>query len=252
MATERVTFTGATGAELSGSLEMPSGPVRACALFAHCFTCSSDVFAAARIARGLAEHGIAVLRFDFTGLGRSDGDFAETTFSSNVDDLVAAAEFMRSRLEGPAILIGHSLGGAAVLQAATRIAESRAVCTIGAPADPEHVRLLLGEGQDEIRERGEATVDIGGRPFTVRREFLADLERQPGAAAAAELGRALLIFHSPTDTVVGIGNARALYEAARHPKSFVALDGADHLLTRRSDAEFVAAVLAAWAERYID
>ncbi len=251
MPQERVLFPGHNGVQLSGRLETPDGDIRACAMFAHCFTCSKDVFAATRISRGLAQRGYAVLRFDFAGLGQSDGEFEDTNFSSNVADLLAAAAFMRDRAEAPALLIGHSLGGAAVLRAAPEIPECRAVCTVGAPSEPDHVRALLSEGEAALREHGEATIDLGGRPMTVRQQLIDDLNSQSGADAAAKLKRALLVFHSPIDATVGIDNAEAIYKAARHPKSFVSLDGADHLLTNRADAEFVADVLAAWAQRYV-
>ncbi len=248
---ERLVFSGHQGQRLSGLLEHPPDTADACAVFAHCFTCSKDSLAAARISRGLARHGIAVLRFDFTGIGLSGGDFSETTLSTNVDDLVAAAAYMRERFASPCLLVGHSLGGTAALMAATRIDGIRAVATIGAPAEPEHVRRLLTEVEPELERTGEATVIVGGQPFRITRNFLDDLERQSGTGAAAELGAALLIFHSPDDVVVEIDNAAQLFKAARHPRSFVALDGADHLLTRRADAEFVANVLATWARRYV-
>jgi putative redox protein len=204
-----------------------------------------------RISRGLAERGIAVLRFDFTGLGASDGEFANTNFSSNVADLAAAAEFLRRSLVAPQILIGHSLGGAAVLAAAARVPEARAVCTIGAPADPSHVRRLLSQSAEQIADHGEAEVAIGGRSFRIRRQFLEDLEEQNLSERIRSLDKALLVLHSPADTVVGIDNARRIFETARHPKSFVSLDGADHLLSSRADASYVATLVSAWAERYL-
>jgi uncharacterized OsmC-like protein/pimeloyl-ACP methyl ester carboxylesterase len=221
-------------------------------LFAHCFTCGKDIHAAKRIADGLTALGIAVLRFDFTGLGSSEGEFANTTFSSNVADLVAAADHLRKTMSAPAILIGHSLGGAAVLAAAGDIPEARAVATIGAPFDPAHVRGLLGEHEAAIREQGEVTVMLGGRPFRVRRELLDDVAEHNLTKHIAALRKALLVFHSPTDDVVSIDNASHIFLAAKHPKSFVSLSGADHLLSRRSDAGYVANVIAAWAERYLD
>lgn len=248
---EKVTFQGAAGEQLAGRLDLPTGRVRACVLFAHCFTCSKDLPAVTRISRALAARGFAVLRFDFTGLGGSEGEFANTNFSSNVQDLVAAAGFLRQRLEAPELLVGHSLGGAAVLVAAHEIPECRAVATIGAPADPGHVRHLLSGRLEEIEERGEADVELAGRTFTLRKQFLDDLERQEHEHLIGRLGRALLVFHAPTDEVVGIDNARRIFEAARHPKSFVSLDDADHLLTGRRDAEYVSEVLAAWASRYL-
>jgi putative redox protein len=249
--TERIDFTGALGQRLAGRLHRPAGPVRAYALFAHCFTCSKDLKTAVRISSALAEHGIATLRFDFTGLGESEGDFADTNFSSNIEDLVKAADMLRERFDAPAVLIGHSLGGAAVLAAAQEIPEAKAVATIGAPADPAHVRHLLGPHKPTIDERGEAEVILAGRQFRIRKQFLDDLEAQKPKQRLARLDRALLLFHAPGDEIVGIDNARQIYEAARHPKSFVSLEGADHLLTREGDAEYVAIVLAAWAHRYI-
>ena len=247
----RIEFEGASGHRLAARLDSPSGSPRAYALFAHCFTCSKDIHAASRISRGLAERGIAVLRFDFTGLGSSEGEFANTNFSSNVADLAAAAEFLRRSLRAPEILIGHSLGGAAVLAATEQVPEARAVCTIGAPADPSHVRHLFSDSAEQIADRGEAEVTIGGRSFRIQQQFLEDLEEQNLSRRIRALGKALLVLHSPTDTVVGIDNARRIFEVARHPKSFVALDGADHLLSSRLDASYVATIVSAWAERYL-
>ncbi|MFW6204198.1 MAG: alpha/beta fold hydrolase [Actinomycetota bacterium] len=248
---QKVTFAGTGGEALAGRLDLPDGPVRAVALFAHCFTCGKDIVAASRISRALTERGISVLRFDFTGLGESDGEFANATFSSNVDDLVRAADHLRATAAAPTLLVGHSLGGAAVLAAAHRIPEVRAVATIGAPADPAHVSGLFDQQRDDIETDGEATVTLAGRPFQVRREFLADIASQPQQARIAKLGRALLVLHASGDEIVGIDNARIIYEAARHPKSFVSLDDADHLLSRRGDAEYAAAMIAAWADRYL-
>ncbi len=248
---ERLIFPGAAGQSLAAALEMPMAPPRAYALFAHCFTCSKDVFAAARIAGGLAERGIAVLRFDFTGLGHSEGEFANTNFSSNVDDLVAAADHLRARDAAPKLLVGHSLGGAAVLAAADRIPEALAVATIAAPAEPAHVRRLLAEDAATVEREGAATVTIAGQRFRITRQFLEDIDGHRLADKIRALGKALLIFHSPRDPVVGIENAGAIFQAARHPKSFVSLADADHLLTKRADAAYVAEVLAAWASRYI-
>jgi putative redox protein len=249
---ERVDFEGTTGARLAARLDLPPvGEPRAYALFAHCFTCSKDVHAAARISRGLAGHGLGVLRFDFTGLGSSEGDFANTHFSSNVEDLLAAADWLRRERRAPRLLIGHSLGGAAVLAAAGRVDECVGVATINAPADPGHVTHLLEPAIPEIEERGEAEVKLAGRSFRIRREFLEDVAEQRLSGAIASLGRALLVLHAPRDETVGVDNARRIFEAAKHPKSFVALDGADHLLTRREDAAWAAGVLATWVERYL-
>ena len=237
---------------MAGRLDLPDGQTRALALFAHCFTCSKDVLAASRIANALTGFGIAVLRFDFTGLGGSGGDFANTNFTSNVADLVNAADYLRGTHTAPTILIGHSLGGAAVLAAAEHIPEVRAVATIGAPADTEHLVQLLAGSRQEIEEAGEAEICLAARTFKIRRQFLEDISHQPQADRIGRLDAALLVMHSPTDETVGIDNARSIFDAARHPKSFVSLDGADHLLTQALDARFAASVLAAWASRYLD
>lgn len=251
---ERVTFPGALGATLAGRLdtpaEQPGKPPVGRALLAHCFTCGKDIAAASRIARSLNSKGWAVLRFDFTGLGHSEGEFASTNFSSNTQDLVAAAEWMAGRDLAPDVLIGHSLGGAAVLAAADQIDSCRAVCTIGAPADPAHVEHLLGPGTSEIEAKGEACLTLAGREFTIRKQFLDDIRGQPQRDRIAALRKPLLVMHSPRDTTVGIENAAAIFEAAKHPKSFVSLDGADHLLTSADDAAFAADIIAAWARRY--
>ncbi|MFI6541305.1 alpha/beta fold hydrolase [Nonomuraea sp. NPDC050547] len=248
----KVLFPGSGGEPLAGRLELPAGPVVATALFAHCFTCGKDSVAASRISRGLAARGVAVLRFDFTGLGQSGGDFANTTFTSNVGDLVCAAGHLRETIGAPGILIGHSLGGAAVLAAAELIPEARAVVTIGAPAGTTHVEHLLGSSRAEIEASGVAEVVLAGRPFRISKEFLSDIRRQDQHERIAGLRRALLVMHAPQDELVGVENARLIYDAARHPKSFVSLDGADHLLTDRRDAAYVADVLAAWAGRYLE
>ena len=251
MRSERWQFTGQNGQNLAARLDLPDGPPLATALFAHCFTCGKDVVAASRIAAGLAVRGIATLRFDFTGLGSSDGDFANTNFSSNLQDLMAAADAMRTRGMAPRLLIGHSLGGAAVLAAAASIPEARAVATIGAPFDPGHVLHLLTTQLPEIEARGEAVVSLGGRPFTIKRQFVDDLRAHDPAASIHHLGKALLVMHAPTDATVGIDNARQIFDAARHPKSFISLPGASHLLDNRTDAEYAATMLAAWSSRYI-
>ena len=245
-------FAGAEGATLSARLELTAdGEPRAFALFAHCFTCSKDLHAVVRIARALAARGIAVLRFDFTGLGESEGDFAATGFSSNVADLLAAARFLEERYRAPELLVGHSLGGAAVLCAASELESVKAVATIAAPSDPAHVLRLLAGSRDEIERDGEAEVRLAGRSFRIKKEFLDDVAKGSSEEAIRSLGASLLIFHSPTDEVVGIENAERIYRAARHPKSFVSLDGADHLLTDPEDALYVGRVLAAWADRYL-
>ncbi|MGW6445614.1 alpha/beta hydrolase family protein [Lentzea sp. NPDC055074] len=251
MDNRKAVFAGIDGQALAGRLELPAGDVTATAVFAHCFTCGKDSVAASRISRRLAERGVAVLRFDFTGLGQSDGDFANTTFTSNVDDLVCAANHLRDTIGAPSVLIGHSLGGAAVLAAAHQIPEVRAVVTIGAPFDTSHVEHLLGPAKEKIEAHGVAEVLLAGRPFRISDGFLRDINEQNQTACIADLGRALLVMHSPQDDTVGIDNARLVFDSARHPKSFVSLDGADHLLTDRADAAYVAEVLAAWAGRYL-
>jgi putative redox protein len=251
IAAEKASFKGALGHMLAARLDRPPHRPRAYALFAHCFTCSKDIFAAARIAGALAARGVAVLRFDFTGLGASEGEFANTDFSSNVADLVAAADWLRETYDAPQLLIGHSLGGAAVLAAAARIPEARAVATVAAPSGPGHLRDLLKSSEAEIRRLGKAEVEIAGRRFTVTEKFLDDIATINLKPAVASLGKALIVFHSPHDMTVGIENASEIFLAAKHPKSFVSLDDADHLLTRRTDAAYVADVIAAWSGRYL-
>ncbi|MEM1045172.1 MAG: bifunctional alpha/beta hydrolase/OsmC family protein [Pseudomonadota bacterium] len=250
--TQKVTFKGSQDAELAARLDLPAGPPRAYALFAHCFTCSKDILAAKSIAAGLTANGIAVLRFDFTGLGSSEGEFANTNFSSNVGDLVRAVDFLRQTYRAPSILIGHSLGGAAVLAAAPDIAEVKAVATIGAPADADHVVHNFGAKLDEIADRGEAEVSLAGRNFTIRKQFLDDLATQTVRDRVAAMKKALMVLHAPFDNTVGIDNAGAIFTAAKHPKSFISLDNADHLLSDKADAHYAANVIAAWASRYID
>ena len=251
MPSEKFTFAGHHGAHLAGRLDLPAGEPRATALFAHCFTCSKDFIASRRIAQRLAENGIAVLRFDFTGLGHSEGEFANETFSSNTDDLVAAASALRGRGMAPALLVGHSLGGAAVIAAAHRIPEAKAVATIGAPADPAHVVHQFEGQREEIERTGEARVRLAGRDFTIRRAFLDDVAEATLDERLAALDRALLVLHAPRDATVGIENATRLFVAAKHPKSFLSLDDADHLLTRPADADYAADAIAAWAGRYL-
>ena len=248
---ERFNFEGNDGDSLDGLLEMPDDTPHAFAMIAHCFTCGKDIAAASRISRALVNKGYAVLRFDFTGLGGSDGDFSNTNFSSNVGDLVAAANFMRRAHQAPQLLIGHSLGGTAVLAAAHNIPEARGVVTIGSPADPEHVAKQFSCDISKIEQDGEAQVDLAGRQFTIKRQFLDDIRTNVDARHIAQLKRAVLIFHSPEDSTVSMKEAEKLYLAAKHPKSFVSLHQADHLLTRREDATYVADVIASWASRYI-
>ena len=244
-------FPGADGQQLSAILDRPTSAARAYALFAHCFTCSKDSLAAFHISRALAAQGIAVLRFDFTGLGSSTGDFAATNFSSNIADFIAAANFLREKFEAPQLLIGHSLGGTAVLAAAADIPEASAVATIGAPYQPDHVRRLLAPASAEIEARGEAEVLLAGRKFRIKRQLLDDLAGHHTRESISKLNKALLVFHSPIDLTVDISNAAQIFGAARHPKSFISLDRADHLLTQASDCTFVAAVLSAWVNRHV-
>ena len=236
---------------LAGLLERPPGEVRAYALFAHCFTCGKDIAAASRISRALIQEGIAVLRFDFTGLGNSDGDFANTNFSSNLDDLKAAADFLRKEYDAPQLLIGHSLGGAAVLAIANEIPECSAVVTIGAPASAEHVMGNFSDSIDEIQSEGLANVNLGPRKFTIKKHFLDDLDHHAKQAFFLDR-KALLVMHSPIDDRVSIAQAEKIYTQAKHPKSFVSLDTADHLLTNKADAEYAASVIASWSARYLN
>jgi putative redox protein len=251
MHTRALEFVGASGQPLSARLDEPEGPVLAHVLFAHCFTCSKSSLATVRIARALAAHGFAVARFDFTGLGDSGGDFADASFSGDVRDLVAIAAQMAGLDMAPRLLVGHSLGGAAAIAAAHDIPSAAAVAVIGAPFDPSHVTRLLGGGLQRLQKDGEAEVDLGGRPFRLKRSFIDDLGVQDQKSRIAGLGRPLMILHSPLDEVVGIDNASQIFLAAHHPKSFVSLDKADHLLTREADAAFAAEVIAAWASRYV-
>ena len=251
MSKGKITFTGHSGEELAARLDMPSGELRATAIFAHCFTCTKDIPAARRIAQRLATMGIAVLRFDFTGLGHSQGEFANTDFTSNVEDLVHAANYLTKNNSAPTLLIGHSLGGAAVLKAASKIPSIKAVVTIGAPADPGHVVHNFGSSLEEIAKKGKATVQLAGRPFKITQDFVSDLSEANLTPAIENLKRALLVLHSPIDQTVGIENAAQIFGAAKHPKSFVTLDDADHLVTRKEDAEYAAEVIAAWSARYL-
>lgn len=245
-------FEGPRGYRLSGRIEQPESAPRGWALFAHCFTCGKDSLAATRIARALALHGIGVLRFDFAGLGASGGCFAETSFAADVADLVAAGEAMATAGKEPALLVGHSLGGAAVLMAAGALPAVRAVATLGTPFEVTHVLHQFDPASlATIEAAGEAEVQLAGRPFVVRRSFIEDLRRHDLAARIADLRRPLLILHGPRDTAVGIDNAARIFAVARHPKSFISLDDADHLLTRREDADYAAALITAWAGRYL-
>lgn len=244
------TFAGSSG-RLSGKLSMPSGDVRATAIFAHCFTCSAEIPAAQRISQALAARGIAVLSFDFTGLGHSEGEFANTNFSSNVADLVAAARALSDEVAPPALLVGHSLGGAAVIKAAAELDSVVAVATLGAPSDPAHVGNLFGSDLETILAEGHAEVDLGGRPFTITRQFVEDIEANSLTGALLTMNAALLVMHAPSDNIVNISHAGEIFQRALHPKSFVALAGADHLLKKLKDAQYAASVIVAWAEHYL-
>ena len=250
----KLEFQNGAGEVLAGLLELPehAEEITAFALFAHCFTCGKDIAAASRISRALAARGIAVLRFDFTGLGNSDGDFANTNFSSNVDDLVHAAKALESRYRAPQILVGHSLGGAAVLSAAVKLDSVKAVVTIGAPATAQHVAHLFKDKASQINQQGEAIVALGAREFSIKKQFLDDIEQYSSAERIRDLRVALLVFHSPVDNVVSVDEAGKIFQAAWHPKSFISLDKADHLLSKAADAEYVASTLASWAARYLN
>lgn len=252
MATERITFPGAHGDELAARLDRPDrGEPRAWALFAHCFTCSKDLKPVGHIARALNQEGVGVLRFDFTGLGESEGDFADTNFSSNVEDLVAAGRSMAERYGAPDLLVGHSLGGAAVLHGAHPLHSARAVATIAAPSDPAHVLHHFQDAHAEIRAEGEATVTIAGRPFQVKRQFVEDIREARMKEVVGSLDRALLVLHSPSDRTVGIDHATRLFTMAHHPRSFISLADADHLLLNERDARYAGRTIAAWASRYV-
>lgn len=253
MKSEQLSFTNKNGYELSARIDFPiDQKPMAFAIFAHCFTCSKNLLAIKHISRSLTAKGIAVLLFDFTGLGDSEGDFESTTFTSNIHDIFAAAEFLEHNYEAPKIMIGHSLGGAAALFAGSQLDSIEAVVTIGAPFDPYHVTNLLSEKIDDIKATGKATVNIGGRPFTIAKEFIDDLEQHNAEVVAKDLRKALLILHSPQDTTVGIENAAKIYSAAIHPKSFISLDGADHLLSKRADSTYAGNMIASWVEKYLN
>lgn len=253
MPTKKITFENEEGHELSARLDLPlDRNPEGYAIFAHCFTCSKDLSTTRNVSRALTENGYGVMRFDFTGLGDSEGDFSETNFSSNVQDLLAAADWLRQNHAAPAVLIGHSLGGAAVLYAAAELSEVQAVVTIGAPADPGHVSHLFSDSLEQIKTTGKAEVTLAGRKFTLRKQFVEDIMSKDLHSVVGDLGKSLLIFHSPQDSIVGIENARILYDAAKHPKSFVSLDGADHLLSNKDDAIYVGNVLAEWVRRYVE
>lgn len=251
MATQRLFFTNNKNEKIGARLDSPDGAVKAYALFAHCFTCHKNLNAVRNISSALTAAGIAVLRFDFTGLGESEGDFADTNFSSNVSDLVTAAQFLAAQFEHPKLLIGHSLGGAAVLMAGTHLPDVQAVVTIGAPCDPEHVTHMLQCSIEEIEANGQANVQLAGRPFTIKKQFLDDLAEQNMTSVIRSLKRPLLVCHSPIDNTVGVDNAGHIFTHALHPKSFLSLGKADHLLTKAADAKYAGGMIAAWAEPYL-
>lgn len=245
-------FLNKEGEKLSGRFEVPKGPIKATAIFAHCFTCSKNVMAASAIAKALTDSGIGVLRFDFTGLGASEGDFANTNFSSNVDDLLRACAAMEKDFEHPQLIIGHSLGGAAVLKAAASLPKVKAVVTIGAPSDVAHVSHLFSEDIETIKTQGEAEVCLAGRPFKIKKQFIDDLKELEILDGVSKMKKAYLNMHAPTDDTVSIDHAAKLFVAAKHPKSFVSLDSANHLLSNKKDAEYAASVIGSWAKRYLD
>lgn len=251
MPLEKIEFKGAFGDTLSAKVDRPEGEHRACALFAHCFTCSKNLKAVSNIAKALNNKGVLVFRFDFTGLGDSGGSFEDTNFSSNVDDLIAAAEYMKKEMHGPTILIGHSLGGAAVLQAASRMDTVKAVATIGAPSEPRHVEHHFESKKEEIEEEGSAIVSLAGRPFRIKKQFLDDLAEARMDSYVENLDRALLVMHAPLDDTVGIDNAAHIYQMAKHPKSFISLHEADHLLIDEKFSRYAGSIIAEWAEIYL-
>lgn len=251
MKSDRIEFKGALGENLSAKLDHAEGDVKAFALFAHCFTCSKNLKAVGHITKALSMHGVSTLRFDFTGLGNSEGDFSNTNFSSNVEDLVAASSYMEKNLRAPSILVGHSLGGAAVIHAAHQIDPVKAVATIGAPADPVHVKENFSLKLDEIEQTGEATVTLAGRPFKIKKQFLDDLESANMEEKIKNLNRALLIMHAPLDRTVDINNAARLYSHAKHPKSYISLHEADHLLTDQVYSRYAGGLIAQWSDVYV-
>lgn len=248
----KASFQNQQGETLAGLLETPNGDTKAYALFAHCFTCSKDIAAASRITRALADKGIAVLRFDFTGIGNSDGDFANTNFTSDINDLVQAAKHLEDNYAAPTMIIGHSLGGAAVLAAAQQLPSIKAIVTIAAPSTGNHIEHMFTDTKDEIMSNEEAVVDLAGRSFTIKKQFLEDIDKYNDTTHISELGKALLVLHSPIDDTVSIDEAAKIYSAAKHPKSFISLDKADHLLTKREDSEYAASLISSWASRYLN
>ncbi|WP_324023910.1 alpha/beta fold hydrolase [Maribacter sp. BPC-D8] len=253
MGFEKVTFTNSQGKQLAARLELPTNQeAHSYAIFAHCFTCNKNFSAVRNISRALVNKGIAVLRFDFTGLGDSEGDFEETNFSSNVSDLIQAAKFLEDNYKAPSLLVGHSLGGAAVIFAASKLESVLAVATVGAPSSPAHVQHLFKSSVEEINANGKAKVNIGGRDFTINKDFIDDIESKPMESVLKNMRKPFLVIHSPQDAIVGIENAKELYSYAHHPKSFVSIDRADHLLMNSADSTYVGNVISGWAERYLD
>lgn len=253
MKSDKVNFTNEQGQELAGKISLPvDQKPHNFVIFAHCFTCTKNLIAIRNLSNALTNHGFGVLRFDFAGLGESEGDFAETNFSGNIQDLIAAANYLKEKHTAPRLLIGHSLGGAAVLFAASKIESIKAVATIAAPSEPMHVKNLIQDSVEEISEKGQAQVSLGGRPFTIKKQFLDDLENNSLLDLVADLRKPLLILHSPQDRVVTINNAEELFKAAFHPKSFISLDQADHLLSKKEDSLYVGEVIASWASRYVE
>ena len=252
MKSERITFENAEGIALSGRIDFPvAGSPKAYVLFAHCFTCGKNLLSVDNISRAMTQEGMAVLRFDFTGLGQSSGDFADSNFSSNLRDLEAAYDFMSTHYQAPQIMMGHSLGGAAVLHISGKLEAVKAVITVGAPSTPAHVRHILKDGEEALQKEGVAEVNIGGRPFKMKKQFLDDLEQNDSQDPIGSLGKPLLIMHSPIDSIVGIDNATEIYLSAKHPKSFISLDDADHLLLKEADSRYVGQVSSSWASKYI-
>lgn len=249
--THAITFINANGHELSARLDVPAFAPQAYAIFAHCFTCSKNLNAVRHISRALTQHGIAVLRFDFTGLGDSEGEFANTNFSSNVEDLLAAAAYLEEHYAAPKLLVGHSLGGAAVLLASLKIKSVQAVATLAAPARPDHLQRLFTQDRETIRSEGKAEINLGGRPFTITQQLIDDLQQAHEKHDYERIHQPLLILHSPEDQTVSIDNAADIYQQARHPKSFIALDGADHLLSNQADAVYAGTMIGTWAQRYV-
>jgi putative redox protein len=252
MKNEKIKFKNSQGLELAAKIEFPETEIKGFAIFAHCFTCNKNLSAVRNIGKALNACGIAVLRFDFTGLGESEGEFEHTNFSSNVDDLIYASQFLKDNYQAPSILIGHSLGGAAVIFAAKQIESIKAVATVGAPSSPKHVSHLFKQGIEEINDKGEALLEIGGREFKIQKHFLDDINEKNMSETVKSLRLPLLILHSPQDTTVGIENAGQLFKDAWHPKSFVSLDGADHLLSNKEDSIYVGKMIANWSERYVN